>query len=324
MKTIMSALSLKKRIETRMGLHTDLGRRHGAWLLMTLPAVLWIVVFRYITLVGLGIAFIDYRPRRGIFGSDFVGLRNFEFLFRTEAALRATRNTVLLSLLFLVVSMVVALAVAYMIYQIYASRMTKYYQTVLLLPNFISWVIVSYFVFALLATESGIVNVILRNMGRDQIAWYSSPQYWPFILLLAHMWNSLGWSSLIYLAAMLGIDPQLYEAATLDGANKFRQFFSVTIPLILPIVTLNFLLGLGNIFAQDFGLFYQVTRNRPQLYPTTDVLDTFIYRSIAGLGNIPMASAAQFYQSVVGFVLILSANWLIKRTSRSDQDLSIF
>ncbi|TVQ24653.1 MAG: sugar ABC transporter permease [Spirochaetaceae bacterium] len=307
-----------------MGLQTDLGRRHGAWLLMTLPAVLWIVVFRYVTLVGLGIAFIDYRPRRGIFGSDFVGLRNFEFLFRTEAALRATRNTVLLSLLFLVVSMVVALAVAYMIYQIYSSRMTKYYQTVLLLPNFISWVIVSYFVFALLATESGIVNVFLRNIGRDPIAWYSSPQYWPFILLMAHMWNSLGWSSLIYLAAMLGIDPQLYEAATLDGANKFKQFFSVTIPLILPIVTLNFLLGLGNIFAQDFGLFYQVTRNRPQLYPTTDVLDTFIYRSIAGLGNIPMASAAQFYQSVVGFVLILTANWLIKRTSRSDQDLSIF
>lgn len=307
-----------------MGLQTDLGRRHGAWLLMTLPAVLWIVVFRYVTLVGLGIAFIDYRPRRGIFGSDFVGLRNFEFLFRTEAALRATRNTVLLSLLFLVVSMVVALAVAYMIYQIYSSRMTKYYQTVLLLPNFISWVIVSYFVFALLATESGIVNVFLRNIGRDPISWYSSPQYWPFILLMAHMWNSLGWSSLIYLAAMLGIDPQLYEAATLDGANKFKQFFSVTIPLILPIVTLNFLLGLGNIFAQDFGLFYQVTRNRPQLYPTTDVLDTFIYRSIAGLGNIPMASAAQFYQSVVGFVLILTANWLIKRTSRSDQDLSIF
>ncbi len=291
---------------------------------MTLPAALWIIVFRYITLVGLGIAFIDYRPRRGIFGSEFVGLRNFEFLFRTEAALRATRNTVLLSLLFLVVGMVVALTVAYMIYQIYSSRMTKYYQTVLLLPNFISWVIVSYFVFALLATESGIVNVMLRNMGREQIAWYSSPQYWPFILLMAHMWNSLGWSSLIYLAAMLGIDPQLYEAATLDGAHKVRQFFSVTIPLILPIVTLNFLLGLGNIFAQDFGLFYQVTRNRPQLYPTTDVLDTFIYRSIAGLGNIPMASAAQFYQSVVGFTLILTANWLIKRTSRSDQDLSIF
>lgn len=281
-------------------------------------------MFKYLTIGGIGIAFLDYKPRRGILGSEFVGFKNFEFLFATEQAMRATRNTVLLSLLFLVVGMVAALTVAYLIYQVYQSRATRFYQTFLLLPNFISWVIVSYFVFAFLATENGLVNSLLKARGGDPIPFYSTPGWWPLILLLASLWNGLGWSSLIYLSAMLGIDPQLFESATIDGAGKARQFFSITLPLILPIVTINLLLALSNIFAADFGLFFLVTRDAKALYATTDVLDTFIYRSLTGLGNVAMASAAQFYQSVVGFVLVLLANTAIRRVSRDDRDIALF
>ena len=292
--------------------------------MMTLPAALWIFLFKYITLVGLGIAFLDYKPRRGILESAFVGIENFVFLFKTEIALRATRNTVLLNLLFIFVGLVFALFVANLLFLIYKSAMRKYYQAILLLPNFISFVIVSYFVFALLANENGMLNMLFESHGLETIDWYSSPQYWPVILLIARLWNSMGWSSLIYLAGMLAIDPQMYEASRIDGAGRWVQFRYITFPMILPIVVINLLLSLGHIFSADFGLFFLLTRNQAKLYPTTDVLDTFIYRALTGLGDLGMASAAQFYQSIVGFVLILFANYVVRRLSEKDNDLSFF
>lgn len=299
-------------------------RRNLTWFLMALPAIIWIFIFKYVTLFGVWIAFTNYKARRGVFGSDFVGLKNFEFLFATDTAVRAARNTLLLNLLFITVGLFFALLVAWLLFEIYSSALTKYYQTLLLLPRFISWVIASYFVFALLATDNGVVNNILKNFGAEPVNWYTSPQYWPIILLLSYLWNGIGLGSLIYLAGMLAIDPQLYEAARIDGANRWQQFIRITFPMILPLVVINLLLAMAHIFNADFGLFFQIPRDQPLLYPVTDVLDTFIYRSLLVTQNVSMAAAAQFYQSIVGFILVLFFNWVVRRIERHDEPLSLF
>ncbi len=299
-------------------------RRNLTWFLMALPALIWIFIFKYVTLFGIWIAFTNYKARRGVFGSDFVGLKNFEFLFATDTAVRAARNTLLLNLLFITVGLFFALLVAWLLFEIYSSALTKYYQTMLLLPRFISWVIASYFMFALLATDNGVINNILRNFGVEPVNWYTSAEYWPAILLFSYLWNSIGLGSLIYLAGMLAIDPQLYEAARIDGANKWQQFIRISFPMILPLVVINLLLAMAHIFNADFGLFFQIPRDQPLLYPVTDVLDTFIYRSLLVTQNVSMAAAAQFYQSVVGFVLVLFFNWVVRRIERHDEPLSLF
>lgn len=305
-------------------LRRDHFRRNLTWFLMALPALVWILVFKYLTLFGVWIAFTDYKVRRGVFGSEFVGLDNFQFLFATETALRATRNTILLNLLFISAGVLFSLLVAWLIFEVYSSRRTKFYQTLLLLPRFISWVVVSYFVFGLLATDNGLVNTLLRNAGMQPVQWYASPQYWPLILMLVSLWAGVGVSSLIYLSGMLAIDTQLYDAARVDGANKWHQFRYVTFPSILPLVIINLLLSMAYIMNADFGLFFQVTRNAATLYPTTDVLDTFIYRSLIVTKDVSMAAAAQFYQSVVGFAVVLLFNWIVRRIEREDEPLALF
>lgn len=299
-------------------------RRNLTWALMALPAVIWVLIFKYFTLFGIWIAFTDYKVRRGVFGSEFVGLDNFQFLFATESALRATRNTIVLNALFIITGVVFSLFVAWLLFEVYTSALTKFYQTLLLLPRFISWVVVSYFVYGLLATDNGLINNVLRQSGLEPISWYNTPEYWPFILLLISLWAGVGVSSLIYLSGMLAIDPQLFEAARIDGANKWQQFWKITFPMVLPLVVINLLLSMAYIMNADFGLFFQVTRNQPLLYPVTDVLDTFIYRSLIVTRDISMASAAQFYQSIVGFVLVIFFNWIVRRIERADEPLSLF
>jgi putative aldouronate transport system permease protein len=299
-------------------------RRNLTWFLMALPALIWVFLFKYVTLIGIWIAFTDYRVRRGLFGSEFVGLENFQFLFATEAALRATRNTIMLNSLFIPASLVCSLLVAWLLFEVYSSALTKYYQTMLLLPRFISMVVVSYFVYALLATENGLINAVLRTLGMQPISWYTTPEFWPFILLLVNLWGGIGVGSLIYLSGMLAIDPNLFEAARIDGANKWQQFRHITFPMVLPLVVINLLLAMAYIMNADFGLFFQVTRDQALLYPLTDVLDTFIYRSLTSTQNVSMAAAAQFYQSIVGFVLVLVFNWIIRRIERADEPLSLF
>ncbi len=299
-------------------------RRNFAWFLMALPALIWIIVFKYLPLFGVWIAFTDYKVRRGVFGSDFVGLDNFRFLFATDTAMRATVNTIFLNALFIIFGAFFAIFVAWLLFEIYSSKLTKYYQTLLLLPRFISWVVVSYFVYALLATDNGLINAVLQNLGLPRVSWYTSPQYWPLILLLTSLWSGVGISSLIYLSGMLAIDPQLFEAARIDGASRWKQFRYVTFPMILPLIVINLLLALAYIMNADFGLFFQVTRNQPLLYPVTDVLDTFIYRSLIVTKNVSMAAAAQFYQSIIGFVVVILFNWIVRRIERADEPLSLF
>jgi putative aldouronate transport system permease protein len=299
-------------------------RRNLIWFLMALPALIWLFVFKYLTLFGIWIAFTDYRVRRGIFGSEFVGLDNFRFLFATDAAVRATINTITLNLLFIAGGVIAALFVAWLLFEVYNSHLTKYYQTLLLLPRFISWVVVGYFVYALLATDNGLINMFLRSVGLEPVAWYNSPEHWRMILLLTSLWSGVGISSLIYLSGMLAIDTQLFEAARIDGANRWQIFSRITFPIILPLVVINLLLSMAYILNADFGLFYQVTRNQPLLYPVTDVLDTYIYRSLVVTQNVSMAAAAQFYQSIVGFVLVIFFNWVVRRIERADDPMALF
>jgi putative aldouronate transport system permease protein len=299
-------------------------RRNLVWFLMALPSLLWILVFKYLTLIGLWIPFTDYKVRQGVFGSEFVGFDNFRFLFATDTAIRATRNTIALNVMFIACGIVFALFVAWLLFEVYTSFATRFYQTMLLLPQFISWVVVSYFVYALLATDNGLINTALRRLSLQEVSWYNNANYWPLILLLVNLWKGVGISSLIYLSGMIAIDPQLFEAARMDGANKWQQFRYITLPIILPLVVINLLLSMAYIMNADFGLFYQVTRNQPLLYETTDVLDTYIFRSLTVTRDVSMAAAAQFYQSIVGFVLVIFFNWVVRRIEQEDEPLSLF
>lgn len=280
---------------------------------MALPGIVLLFIFAYLPMVGLLIAFKDYRFADGILGSTWVGFKNFQFLFGTDTAWRITRNTLLMNSLFIAVNTVASLTIAVLLNEVFRSRMTKYYQTLLFFPYFISWVIASYFVFAFLSAQGGILNQWLDGLGVAPTAWYRMPQYWPAILTLANLWNGVGFGSIVYLAGILGIDPMLFEAAKIDGASKWQQVRYITMPMLLPLVIILTLLAIGRIFNADFGLFYFLPRDTPMLYPTTDVIDTFVYRSLVQLGDISMAAAAGFYQSVVGFVMVVAANWIVRR-----------
>lgn len=289
--------------------------------LMALPGVIMLLVFAYLPMVGLVIAFKDYRFADGLLGSAWVGFDNFRFLFGADAALRATRNTLLMNSLFIASGTVASLTIALLLNEIYTSWASKYYQTLLFFPHFISWVIVSYFVFGFLNGDTGLVNQWLAKMGLQPVAWYREAGYWPGVLTLTNLWNGVGFGSIIYLAGILGIDPVYFEAAKIDGASKWQQIRHITLPMLLPLMIILVLLAIGRIFNADFGLFYFVPRNTPQLYSTTDVIDTFVYRSLVQLGDISMAAAAGFYQSVVGLVMVVAANWVVRRINR---DYSLF
>lgn len=296
-------------------------RRNFALVVLAAPGLLYLLVFKYFTMFGAVIAFKRYRVADGIWGSPWVEFDNFRFMFGTGQIWLVIRNTVLLNVLFLAVGTIVALAVAILIYEIFSSRFTRVYQTTLFFPQFISWVLVSYFVYALLSTESGVINRLLEQFGVAPINWYTSPQFWPIILLLASLWKGVGSGSLLYLAGLLGIDPQLHEAARIDGATKWQEIRHITLPLLMPVVVIQLLIAVGFIFNADFGLFYQVTRNNVALYPTSDVMDTFVFRSLTKLGNPGMAGAAGLLQAAVGFVLVLLSNWLVRRW---DSERSLF
>ena len=282
---------------------------------MSLPGVVLLFIFAYLPMLGIVIAFKDYRFNLGIFGSEWVGFQNFRFLFGTDAALRITRNTMLMNILFIGTITVCALVVAILMNEVYRSRMSKYYQTMLFFPYFISWVIVSYFVFAFLNGQTGLINQWIDALDIKRIAWYRSPEYWPAILVLANLWNGIGFSSIIYLAGILGISPELFEAAKIDGAGKLQQIRFITLPMLYPMIIILTLLAIGRIFHADFGLFFFLPRDNPLLYSTTDVIDTFVYRSLVELGEISMAAAAGFYQSFVGFLLVVGANWVVRRVN---------
>ncbi len=291
------------------------------YLVMCLPVILQLLIFSYLPMPGVVIAFKDFNFRDGIFGSEFVGLKNFKFFFESQDAWRITRNTVGMNFIFIFVGLIFAVGFALLLYEIKRRRAIKVYQTFLILPNFISWVIVSYMVYALLNPAQGIVNQLIEKFGGEGIAWYSEPKYWPWILAAASVWKKTGIDCIIYYAALIGIDSAYYEAAELDGASKLQMIRYISLPFLTPIMTILTILAIGNIFRADFGLFYQLTRNSGELYPTTDVIDTYVYRCLKTLGDMSMSTAVGLFQSVVGFVLILATNCVVKKI---DPDSALF
>lgn len=288
-------------------------KRYLSLYVMALPGLIYLFINNFMPLPGLVLAFKKYNAKKGIFGSPFVGLKNFKYLFVTKDAFIITRNTILYNLAFIVINTILAIAVAILLAEM-TSKMKKLYQCLILLPYMISMVIVSYLVFGFLSTENGFINnTVLRALGMEPISWYMKKQYWPFILVFVNAWKVIGYNCIIYLAAILGIDRSIYESAAIDGASKWAQIKNITIPLLRPTVIMLTLLAVGRIFYSDFGLFYQVPQNQGALFSVTNTIDTYVYRGLLELGDMSMASAAGLYQSVIGFILILSANWAIRK-----------
>ncbi|MBP1994489.1 ABC transporter permease [Paenibacillus eucommiae] len=289
-------------------------------LLMTLPGMLFLLIFSYLPMFGILIAFKDFRYADGIWGSKWVGFKNFEFLFATRDVWSVTFNTLMLNSLFIVCGLIVSVALALLMFEVKNRILNTIFQSSYFLPYLLSWVLVGYFVYAMLTTD-GFVNQILAYFGIESVSWFTSPGYWPAILVLVSVWKSAGYTSIIYLASILGINTEYYEAAKLDGATKLQQVFYITLPLIIPVITIMMLLQIGRIFYADFGLFYNVTRDSGMLYATTDVIDTYVFRMLRKVGDFGMASAAGFYQAVVGFILVFVSNLIVRKV---DKDNALF
>ncbi|MDR1904128.1 MAG: ABC transporter permease subunit [Treponema sp.] len=296
------------------------GRRFTALDLMIIPGMLYIIINNYIPMAGVLIAFkkIDYA--KGLFMSDWVGFDNFKYLFSTRDAFIITRNTLAYNLTFIVLGNILGLTVGILLSEIVSKAAQRIYQTLILLPQLFSIVIVAYIVLAFLSSEAGFINRTILGPG-NEINFYGEPKYWPFLLTFVYLWKGLGYNSIIYLSAVVSVDKNLYEAATVDGVGRFKQVFHVTIPSIKPTMMMLLLLGIGRIFYSDFGLFYQVPMNSGQLFSVTNTIDTYVYRGLMQLNNLPMSSAAASYQAIVGFVLITLVNALVRKI---DRDSALF
>lgn len=292
--------------------------RNKAYLLMAIPGAIWLIFFFYIPVFGNIVAFKDFHYSdqgffRSLIDSPWVGFENFKFLFSSENAYLITRNTVLYNLGFIIIGLVCAIFFAVILSELRSKRMIKIYQTTMLFPYFISWVIIGYFVYAFLSPDKGLLNSIITAMGGEGVNWYNEPKFWPVFLLVIGVWKGIGYNSIIYFASIMGIDPSYYEAAMVDGATKWQQIKHVTLPQLLPLISILSILAVGNIFRADFGLFYNIPQNSGALYEVTAVLDTYIFNGLTSTGDIGMASAAGLYQSVVGCVLLVGTNFIVRR-----------
>ena len=294
-------------------------KRYVPVYLLMLPAVLYLFINNYLPMSGLQLAFKQYSQKLGIFGSKWVGFKNFEFLFTTKDAWNITFNTVAYNFAFIILGTVFSIFIAVLLAEVKGKGPIKLYQTVVLYPYLISIIVVAYLLNAFLAGGTGFINkVILEPLGFESVSWYASPQYWPFILVFVHLWKSSGYNIILYLSTINSIDKGYYEAAALDGASRWQQFRHITLPSLKPTIITLTLLAIGRIFYSDFGLFYQVPLNSGALIDVTNTIDTYVYRGLMELGNIGMSSAAGFFQSVVGFVLVLLANYTVKKVSAED------
>ncbi|MDQ8734279.1 ABC transporter permease subunit [Paenibacillus sp. LHD-38] len=289
-------------------------RKYSPLLIMMIPGLLYLLINNYLPMLGIVIAFKDVNFAKGILQSDWIGLANFEYLFKTSDAFIITRNTILYNVVFIALGTTLSLTCAILLNEIKNKVLLKTYQSLITLPHLISMVIVSYLVYALLSADTGFINkTVLPWFGiEDGILWYSEAKYWPIILSLVNFWKGVGYSSIVFFAALLGIDEEYYEAARLDGANRLQQILRITLPMLTPIIIMLTLLNVGRIFYSDFGLFYQVPMNSGALFDTTATIDTYVFRGLTGNGDIGMSTAAGVYQSIVGFVLVVLANYTVR------------
>ncbi|MDY3031048.1 MAG: ABC transporter permease subunit [Clostridia bacterium] len=285
---------------------------------MCMPGLIFFILFSYLPMFGIIIAFKQYRYDMGIWLSPWNGFTNFKFMFSSPDAWVITRNTIAYNLIFIVGGLLCNVGLAIGLSELRNKMFSKVSQTILLMPHFLSYVIVSFLVLAFLHVENGIINrSILPALGVNPISWYQTPKAWPWILVIVNFWKTTGYGSVVYLAGIAGIDTSLYEAARVDGATRWQQIRYVTIPALVPLMVVLTILNVGKIFNSDFGLFYQVPLNSGALYPTTNVISTYVYNMLmtAGTGSVGMASAAALYQSVVGFILVMTTNLIVRKVS---------
>lgn len=282
--------------------------------LLCLPIIIYTILFKYVPFFGIIITFKDFKYNKGIWGSEWNGFDNFKFLFKTNIIWELTFRTIAYNIVFMLLSTVVTVALALLLNEIRSRKFIKFYQTTFILPHFPSWIVISYIVFALL-NPSGSVNNILRSLGMGTVNWYESPNSWIYILPIVNSWKGAGYGALVYYATLIGISNEYYEAAEIDGAGAWQKVRYISIPFLIPVVVVFTLLGLGRLINGDFGLFYQVTQQEafPLLYKTTDIINTYVYRALRVDGDIAASSAAGFYQSVVGFIMLITANAMVRR-----------
>lgn len=281
--------------------------------MLVLPGFLLLFFLCYVPLPGLVLAFKNYNFRDGIFGSPSVGLNNFKFIFSTKDALLAFKNTLLYNVVFIITIIGGSVLLALLLNQIRSRKALKTYQTTVFLPYFLSWSVVTYIVLGLLDNSKGMVNAIIAALGGERIAFYFEPKYWPYIHVILHFWKNMGYTTLMFYASMLAIDPAYYEAAKIDGGKPWQIARYITIPFIMPMIVINFLNLVGRIFYSDFGQFFMVPMESPMLHDVSATLDTYVYSALRGGADFGMGAAAGFFQSVSGFVLVLLANWFIRR-----------
>lgn len=291
---------------------TDL-RRNWVMLLMLLPAIVYFIIFSYVTMPGAYVAFVNYNPRKGIFGSDFVGFKNFEFLISNGDLWRITKNTLLYNVVFLLLSHSIQIILAIMLSEITKKYYKKLCQSVILLPHFISFVVVGVFAYNFFNYDNGFINTILVNMGKDRYPFYSTPGIWKYIIVIFYLWKTTGYGMIVYLAAITGISEEIYEAAYIDGASRLQRIMYVTIPLLKQTFILLVLFGLGGILRGSFDLFYNLIGTNSLLYAQTDIIDTYVYRSIIGSYNFSSSAAVGLYQSVFGLLIVLTVNFIVRK-----------
>ena len=299
-------------------------KRSRILLLMCLPAILFFIAFSYAPLPGIWVAFVKYNYRNGIFGSKFVGLQNFEFLAQSGQLLTLTRNTILYNLAFIILGNVIAVFIAILLNEIQSKWFKKVSQTMMFLPYFISQVLVGVLVYNLLNYDFGFVNGIIRALGGSEdhlLNPYGNPNVWPVLMVLINLWQKTGYNSVVYFAAICGIDSEIIEAAKVDGANGFQKIRYIILPSLKPTIVILLLFALGGIVKGDFGLFYNIVGTNSLLYPTTDIIETYVYRATMTDFNFSYASAVGLYQSIIGFVMVMVVNGVVKKI---EPDYSLF
>ena len=291
--------------------------------LMTVPVVVWYVLFCYLPLFGIAFAFKDFTPKPGqsllknlFVNSRWSGLENFSFLFRNPQSGAILLNTLFYNVIFLVAGIVIPVMLAILLTEVHQKRFKGLVQMILVLPYFLSWVIVSYCAYGFLASDHGQINAVLRALGLPSVQWYQSPQYWRGILILTGIWKSCGYSLIIYMCAITAIDRTLYEGAVLDGATFWQQVRYITLPLLRPTIATIFILSIGSLLSSDFGLFYQVPMDSGALQEVTQTLDVYVYKALMQQANFSYSSAAAFLQSAVGCTLLFLSNALIRHVDK--------
>ncbi len=288
---------------------------------MLVPVFVYFILFSYIPMVGIWLAFTKFDFRLGFFKSPFVGFKNFEYLFKSGIFGRLLKNTILYNLAFLVFGNIAQIVCAIFLSDLKSKRFVKISQSIIFLPYFISWVLVGLFSYALLNVDNGVINTLLRSLGLPEYNFYLKPQAWPFIIIAIQIWKGLGYGSVVYLSVISGIDQEIYESARIDGASKWQQITNITLPMIKPTFVLLVMFNLGSILKGQFQLFYQLIGNNGLLYNVTDIIDTYVYRSLTVNFDIGMGSAAGVFQSVFGCILVLAVNALVKHFN---EDLALF